>query len=217
MTLAEFKKLISLNLRGDVKVDELIADGTFRLVLGMAYERVLSSPITLYEYMEIDYRTFKTYKRIDKKYFVRTFNAPLADEDSMDFVNPKLLNALVYTCTSLLSFDYKTQVRFWNMALRELSEYELDCYNSEAKTIEDSLKSLGFYKPYNIDDSLVTDRFVWEESFLKILGLYLIDQTVELDSSYRKFVDDFMKYQDDELSRDDLIELDKLMIRRIDG
>ncbi len=214
MTLAEFKKLVDMKLRGDVKVDELKTDGTFLLVLGMAYERVLSSPVTLYEYMEIDYRSFKTYKQIDKKYFVRTFNAPVEDTDSMDFENPKLLNALVYTCASLLAFEYRNQVRLGNMAIRELSGYELDCYGSEDYTIEDSLKFLGLYKPYEMDYSM-EDPYVWNEDFLIQLDVYLMDTTQYIDPSYMRFINDFISFQDVNLqTRFDLVSMDNAMQER---
>ena len=226
MNYEAFLQRLKVSARGDIKLPD------FKELKSLAEETAaeISRAVTPLEMIEIDHRNFDVEYHIDKRRFVRKFNAPKNEKDVVDFLDESLLNALVYGVAKKRA-RAEFYAKYHKFYLQNLCEYELNNFDERAYDLTEALRVKGYLKPYKID-YVLDPYYSWDENFIKRLDYYMANIVYGVNDDlrhpekilnsdelgYRKFIYLFIAYQNGEhTDREDLRALDRLMSKKILG
>lgn len=210
MTLSNFKKNFNAIFWRDAKHD----DERIYTTMILAANEMLSG-FEILEFAEIDDAGFTPFRWLDDKYFIREFNTPNNANALIDFKDMRLINALMYKVASMLSLDHGAEfkVRYF----RYINEYMNSVNDESCRDLETLLDKNGLKKPYRIEKSLFGAVYIWDEGFISALDYFIADTKRARNTSYEKFILDFIDYQNGLNNRADMIALDEEMSKKLLG
>ena len=226
MNYEAFLQRLKVSTRGDIKLPDV--EELKSLVEETAAD--ISRAVTPLEMIEIDHRNFGIEYHIDKRRFVRKFNAQKNENDVVDFLDESLLKALIYGVAKKRAHS-EFYAKYNKFYLQNLCEYELNNFNENSYNLTEALRIKGWLKPYKIDYAL-DPYYSWDENFIKRLDYYMANIVYgQIDNyehpekflnsdelGYRKFIYLFIAYQNGEhTDREDLRALDRLMSKKVLG
>ncbi|OJJ28085.1 hypothetical protein [Campylobacter concisus] len=226
MNYEAFLQRLKVSTRGDIKLPD------FEELKSLVEETAadISRAVTPLEMIEIDHRNFGIEYHIDKRRFVRKFNAQKNENDVVDFLDESLLKALIYGVAKKRAHS-EFYAKYNKFYLQNLCEYELNNFNENSYNLTEALRIKGWLKPYKIDYAL-DPYYSWDENFIKRLDYYMANIVYgQIDNyehpekflnsdelGYRKFIYLFIAYQNGEhTDREDLRALDRLMSKKVLG
>lgn len=226
MNYEAFLQRLKVSVRGDIKLPD------FEELKSLVEETAadISRAVTPLEMIEIDHRNFGIEYHIDKRRFVRKFNAQKNENDVVDFLDESLLKALIYGVAKKRAHS-EFYAKYNKFYLQNLCEYELNNFNENSYNLTEALRIKGWLKPYKIDYAL-DPYYSWDENFIKRLDYYMANIVYgQIDNyehpekflnsdelGYRKFIYLFIAYQNGEhTDREDLRALDRLMSKKVLG
>ena len=135
MNYEAFLQRLKVSARGDIKLPD------FEELKSLAEETAaeISRAVTPLEMIEIDHRNFDVEYHIDKRRFVRKFNAPKNEKDVVDFLDESLLKALVYGVAKKRAHA-EFYAKYHKFYLQNLCEYELNNFDERAYDLTEALR-----------------------------------------------------------------------------
>lgn len=206
MTFVEFKDRLIFLLRNDGITQ---SDERIKAVIKKCANEILGK-YTILDHVEIDKRGFKPLRYLDSYYFLRGYE----NKEDIDFEDENIITALLYAVASELSLEVQRQVSYRMHYLKHISSYGLATFKDDIDTLQKALKFWGYEKPYIISLA-INPYYRWESAFLDSLDDFMSDRAYFRDMGYTKFIELFVKYQDNLIDRADLRDLDLVMSSRV--
>lgn len=204
MKLGAFVERLRYILRrdGNLPSPQILED-----IIMQSARNILSS-YEILDYIEIDRKGFNNLRDINDIFFIKDFEIK---NDEIKFDDFNVLSALLYNVAKEISIEDKDglQIKYF----KNIGMYQMAKFLPKLDTLEKVLTHWGYAKPYSINYA-INPYYLWDENFLNNLDTYMSDTPKRRGLGYERFIELFILFQNKEIFRNDLDNLDKTMSSR---